>query len=330
MLLLSAALLLFHAHLCLAKFPRTYPRPERPAFRTLVAGKPASGAGDPGYIKSSLGTQFVNGSTPAARGRNNQSSSIAPRDGREALSEFQAGVVYMMDIDVGTPRQTITVIVDTGSYELFLNPNCARAADQTYCAAAGHYYPAESSTAKNLSSRYYVSFGTGGYWINMTSFGYTAPGGSAVTMTAAGFSRIMLVDSGSTYSYIDADLVAALAKQFSATIDDSGVYYVSCSYLDVDGYVHFGFNNGAMVINAKYSDFIVDFGSRCALGVQPADAGVNTWVLGATFIRSAYIVFDQLYDAIWLANYQPCGGSLVTDLTENAGNQLWTELYGGC
>lgn len=98
MLLLSAALLLLHAHLCLAKFPRTYPRPERPAFRTLVAGKPANGAGDPGYIKSSLGTQFVNGSTPAARGRNNQSSSsIAPRDGREALSEFQAGVVYMMD-----------------------------------------------------------------------------------------------------------------------------------------------------------------------------------------------------------------------------------------
>ncbi|KAI0155666.1 aspartic peptidase domain-containing protein [Pestalotiopsis sp. NC0098] len=448
MLLLSAALLLLHIHLCLAKFPRTYPRPERPAFHTLVAGKPANGAGDPGYIKSSLGTQFVNGSTPAARGRNNnnRSSSIVPRDGREALSEFQAGVVYMMDIDVGTPRQTITVIVDTGSYELFLNPNCARAADQTYCAAAGHYYPAESSTVKNLSSRYYVSFGTGGYvgsyfsdtlwfgddywpvsslqfgvsddsdyvwagiiglgygqrfntnyptlldllvsqgyinvpifslsvgsqgngdseiivggvdshkyigwleplelypppetqeaewksaqyWINMTSFGYTAPGGSAVTMTAAGFSRIMLVDSGSTYSYIDADLVAALAKQFSATIDESGVYYVSCSYLDVDGYVHFGFNNGAMVINAKYSDFIVDFGSRCALGVQPADAGVNTWVLGATFIRSAYIVFDQLYDAIWLANYQPCGGSLVTDLTENAGNQLWTELYGGC
>ncbi|ETS85667.1 hypothetical protein PFICI_03692 [Pestalotiopsis fici W106-1] len=439
MLLLSAVILLLNVHISLAKFIRTYPRPEKPAFHTLVAGKPSKGAGDPGYIKSSLGTQFVD-SRPSNR------STIAQRDGREALSEFQAGVVYMMDIDVGTPRQTLTVIVDTGSYELFLNPNCDRAADQTYCAAAGHYYPSLSSTAKNLSSRYYVSFGTGGYvgsyfsdtlwfgddywpvsslqfgvsddsdyvwagilglgygsrfntnyptlldllvsqgyinvpifslsvgsqgngdseiivggvdshkyigwleplelypppetqeeewksaqyWINMTSFGYTLPGGSAVTMTANGFSRIMMVDSGSTYSYIDADLVAALAKQFSATIDDSGVYYVSCKYLDMDGYVHFGFNNGAMVINAKYSDFIVDFGTRCALGVQPADAGVNTWVLGATFIRSAYIVFDQLYDAIWLANYQPCGGSLVTDLTENAGNQLWTELYGGC
>lgn len=101
-----------------------------------------------------------------------------------------------------------------------------------------------------------------------------------------------MVDTGSTYSYIDADLVAALAKQFSATIDDSGVYYVSCDYLKADGYVHFGFNHGNMVINAKYSDFIVDFGTRCALGVQPADAGVNTWVLGSTFIRSAYSKFQ--------------------------------------
>lgn len=97
-----------------------------------------------------------------------------------------------------------------------------------------------------------------------------------------------MIDSGSTYSYIDADIVATLAQQFSATIDVQGVYYVSCKYLEMDGYVHFGFNHGNMVINAKYSDFVVDFGSRCALGVQPADAGVNTWVLGTTFIRSAY------------------------------------------
>lgn len=104
----------------------------------------------------------------------------------------------------------------------------------------------------------------------------------------------MMVDSGSTYSYIDADLVAALAQQFSATIDEAGVYYVSCKYLTMDGYVHFGFNHGNIVINAKYSDFVVDFGSRCALGVQPADAGVNTWVLGATFIRSAYSQYHFL------------------------------------
>jgi hypothetical protein len=56
----------------------------------------------------------------------------------------------------------------------------------------------------------------------------------------------------------------------------------------MDGYVNFGFNHGNMIINATYHDFIISFGSTCALGVQPADAGVNTWVLGDTFIRAAY------------------------------------------
>jgi hypothetical protein len=37
-----------------------------------------------------------------------------------------------------------------------------------------------------------------------------------------------------------------------------------------------------------------------------------------------------MYDTIWLANYEPCGSSVITDLTENAGNQLWSQLYGGC
>lgn len=126
------------------------------------------------------------------------------------------------------------------------------------------------------------------YWVNLTSLGYSAPGHSTMTITDSSFSRIMMIDSGSTYSYIDADLVAVIAQQLGATIDERGVYYVPCALRDVDGYVNFGFNNGNMVINAKYRDFIVSFGDVCALGVQPADAGVNTWVLGDTFIRSAY------------------------------------------
>lgn len=108
------------------------------------------------------------------------------------------------------------------------------------------------------------------------------------TMTDGNFSRAMMIDSGSTYSYIDADLVTTLAKEFGATINEQGVYYVPCSLRQQPGYVHFGFNHGNMIINATYSDFIVNFGDMCALGVQPADVGVNTWVLGDTFIRSAY------------------------------------------
>ncbi|ORY56840.1 aspartic peptidase domain-containing protein, partial [Pseudomassariella vexata] len=346
------------------------------------------------------------------------------RWGWEPLLEFQAGIVYIMEIDIGTPSQTIKVIVDTGSFELFINPNCDRAADQNFCIDSGHYDPTRSSTARNLTTRYYVTFGTGGflgtyfsdtlwfdwpvtdlqmgvssdsdyvwaglvglgygqrfntkyptlidllvtqgyiqvpifslgigsegggysdiilggvdyhkysgwlepldiypppasqmdqwhqaqYWVNLTSLGFTPPGQPTMALTSSDFSRIMLIDTGSTYSYIDADLVATLAQQFSATIDEQGVYYVPCRFRDMDGYVNFGFNRGNMVINVKYADFVINFGSQCALGVQPADAGVATWVLGDTFIRGAYIVFDQQNDAIWLANYEPCGSGLA-------------------
>lgn len=133
------------------------------------------------------------------------------------------------------------------------------------------------------------------YWVNLTSLAHSRPDQQAEDqLTPGGFARTMLLDTGSTFSYMGADVVAALAAQFGATLDDEqGIYYVSCSYDDDDqdgsgGYVHFGFNQGGVVIDVRYADFVVDLGGRCALGVQPADAGAATWVLGDTFIRGAY------------------------------------------
>jgi hypothetical protein len=87
MLFYTAALLLLNLHICWAGFVRTYPRPEKPAIHPMVAGKASKGAGHPGYVKSSLATQFVT----------SRSRQIEYRSGREPLSEFQAGIVYMMN-----------------------------------------------------------------------------------------------------------------------------------------------------------------------------------------------------------------------------------------
>ncbi|KAK6845727.1 Candidapepsin-1 [Apiospora arundinis] len=390
-------------------------------------------------------------------------AALARRWGRLPLSLYESGIVYLMDVNLGSPGQTMEVVVDTASYELYVNPDCARAANPTFCASAGRYDATGSSTSENLTTRFGVSFGSGGYagtyfcdtltlgddywpvtnqqfgvatasayvwagmiglgygngyntqyptmldrmveenyisqrvfsvglggessgnsdiifggvdyhkfegwmepveiwpspteqmeqfgqvgyWINLTSFGHTRPGEqSSQQLTPTGFTQKMLLDTGSTFSYMGADIVAALAQQFDATMDEQqGIYYVSCSYLDDEdedddddddddgedtGHVHFGFNQGSVAIDVKYEDFIVDLGGRCALGVQPADVGATSWVLGDTFIRGAYIVFDQYYDAVWLANYRPCGEEAVADLGEDPGEQLWTEIYGGC
>ena len=192
------------------------------------------------------------------------------------------------------------------------------------------------------------------YSINLTSFGFTGPGASEVTLTDANFARSMLIDTGSTFTYLDADLVAAVAQALNAWIDEAGVYYVDCDLRYEDGSVSFGFNRGNMVIRVSYADFIVDFGTYCALGVQPADLGVASWVLGNSFIRAAYstltllliyrlsrcvfenlmpglVVFDQMNDAIWLAQYVPwCDSDDISDLTTNAGRELWLDFTGLC
>ncbi|KAK4231904.1 Candidapepsin-1 [Podospora fimiseda] len=132
------------------------------------------------------------------------------------------------------------------------------------------------------------------YWVNVTSVGMTKPGENPIIYTPRDtFSMPTLIDTGSTLSYIREDLVATIGQQFQATVDNAGNYFVDCSYRDLPGTVDFGFNRGGMVINVRYKDFIYQQvpGSKCMLGVQPADVGSTNYVLGDTFIRGAYCRF---------------------------------------
>ncbi|KAI0512915.1 aspartic peptidase domain-containing protein [Xylaria bambusicola] len=428
------------------------------------------------HISAALQSQILYSVNTSDR----DSSRVAPAWQREGLAGFGVGTVYMLDrpsvsfsfsfshllfqalnaleltnhlldnvVEIGTPQQRISLILDTGSSTTFVDPDCVRAADPDACRKYGHYDTSASITALALDKYFAAQFGTGymegswyndtiyvgqdklplprsrigvniwstylwagilgvsygmrwntayptlldqlvqlayievpifslevgmqgngslqsgsivfggvnrwkyrgylepvqiwpnpsdqkdqlhqvGYSINLTSFGFTRPGQSEVTLTSDDFARTMLIDTGSTFTYLDADLVAAVAQALNAWIDEEGVYYVNCELRSEDGFVSFGFNRGNMVIRVSYADFIVDFDTYCALGVQPADLGVASWVLGNSFIRAAYIVFDQMNDAIWLAQYMTCDSDDISDLTVNAGRELWLDYTGLC
>ncbi|KAI3323980.1 aspartic peptidase domain-containing protein [Xylariaceae sp. AK1471] len=432
---------------CLAGFIPSQPRPDINE-RTNRTGEQREQSGSR-HLRATLHTQTVDVANISVAEPSNSSRS-SPGWQREGLVGFGAGTVYMLDFEIGTPKQKISLILDTGSFTTLVDPDCTRAADTGACQKYGYYNTTKSSTSRPLNAYFAAQFGTGymegswyndtiyigqdklplphsrigvniwstylwagilgvsygvswntpyptlldllvqlgyievpifslgvgtqderspdqpgdivfggvdrwkyrgylepieiwphpsdqkelfqqvGYWINMTSFGYTKPGEPEVTLTSKDFARSMLIDSGSTFTYLDADLVSVVAKAFNAWIDERGVYYVDCGLRSKDGYVHFGFNNGNMVIQVSYADFIVNFDTYCALGVQPADVGVATWVLGNSFIRAAYIVFDQQNDAIWLAQYMPCDSDDISDLTSNAGDELWLDLTGLC
>ncbi|KAK4161711.1 Candidapepsin-1 [Cladorrhinum sp. PSN259] len=348
------------------------------------------------------------------------------RWGWTSLEEL-GGIAYIIQLEIGTPPQKVRVFVDTGSYELWVNPRCSTSASAQLCQSYGAYFPSKSNSATHIGGDFSVTYGTGAvrgsywsdvmsiamfqipavqfavaddsnytfagilglgyaygysveyptvlnlmvswgminapifslglggdgdgfseiifgginrwkfagplspvkiwppvskqdprwvqYWVNVTSVGMTKPGEDGIIYTPRDtFNMPTLIDTGSTLSYIREDLVATIGQQFQATVDNSGNYFVDCKYRDIPGTVDFGFNRGGMVINVRYKDFIYQQapGGRCMLGVQPADAGSTNYVLGDTFIRGAYLVFDQQSDTVWMNQYYNCGDGVVT------------------
>ncbi|KAI0885106.1 acid protease [Annulohypoxylon maeteangense] len=431
--------------LCLSASLKDFPQLYGPRSWSRLAG--GNNTADSGrHIRAKLQSQKINNVTGGAVSTYG-TSKISDRSPREPLARYGAGIVYMLELDIGTPGQKVSAILDTGSYTLLLDPDCKQAADPEACQTYGFYDTAQSSTAKSLNGWFSGQFGTGfmqgvwysdtayvgldylplpnlrigvskwsqyiwagvlgvsygkawntayqtlldlivfqnyievpifsvgvgyqgggspsdiifggvdrkkyrgylepleiypypeqqlklfdqvGYRVNLTSLAVTPPGENETMLTGSNFERNVLIDSGSTYTYLDANLVAIIAKTLNANTDEHGVYRVPCENRDLDGSVNFGFNFFNMVIRVNYADFIVDFDSYCALGVQPIDHSDSTWVLGTSFIRAAYLVFDQLNNAVWIAQYLPCGDDGVEDLTKDAGRQLWLEVTGLC
>ncbi|KAF7563920.1 hypothetical protein G7046_g183 [Stylonectria norvegica] len=146
------------------------------------------------------------------------------------------------------------------------------------------------------------------YWVNLDSISLTLDDGT----TAPVLSQVqaVLLDSGATVSALPGNIVDAIVAVFPTTRpnDGSQFYEVDCSVIDLEGTVDFTFGN--TVIKIPYADFIwqrPDVG-LCLLGVTKDD---EFPVLGDTFLRAAYVVYDWDNRNIHLANNEDCGSNLI-------------------
>lgn len=91
-------------------------------------------------------------------------------------------------VDIGTPPQSVYVQLDTGSFELWVNPTCTNlgTADQTFCKAIGFYNTASSTTVENLGTQKVLKYGIGSANITYVKDDITLPG-SPTPMTDVQF-----------------------------------------------------------------------------------------------------------------------------------------------
>ncbi|TGJ88457.1 hypothetical protein E0Z10_g285 [Xylaria hypoxylon] len=76
----------------------------------------------------------------------------------------RADVAYYAKLNIGTPPQPVFVQLDTGSFELWVNPNCTTlqgTSDVRFCRAVGHYDPSLSSSSVELTKTKSLRYGIG-------------------------------------------------------------------------------------------------------------------------------------------------------------------------
>ncbi|KAI2642489.1 aspartic peptidase domain-containing protein [Xylaria nigripes] len=162
------------------------------------------------------------------------------------------------------------------------------------------------------------------YWINMVSLSISPP--NEQTKQYPDASMPAFFDSGATLTMLPPSLVSAIAADFGAVATDStGLYPVDCKFNDRPGTLDFTF--ASVTIRVPYREAVqkVDtvLGSKCYLGIAPSDDFV---LLGDTFLRSAYAVFDQTNNAIHLAQYTNCGSKELEITTQ----MDWATIKGDC
>jgi len=134
----------------------------------------------------------------------------------------------------------------------------------------------------------------------------------------------VLLDSGSSLTYLPDSMVQSIYSAVGAQFDaDEGAAYVPCSLANDSRNLTFTFSSPSISVemNELVLDLVTTGGRRptfqngvtaCLFGIAPAGQGTN--VLGDTFLRSAYVVYDMDNNQVSLAqtrfNSSSDGGSI--------------------
>ncbi|KAL1979536.1 hypothetical protein VTN96DRAFT_5598 [Rasamsonia emersonii] len=132
-------------------------------------------------------------------------------------------------------------------------------------------------------------------------------GSTSNTYRSDSLPAAVLLDSGSSLTYLPDSLVQSIYNDLEVNYDSSsGTGYVPCSMVNQDINLNFTFSGPSIPVGIN--ELVLDPGTgltfsdgtaACVFGIAPA--GDSTAVLGDTFLRSAYVVYDLENNEISLA-----------------------------
>lgn len=148
--------------------------------------------------------------------------------------------------------------------------------------------------------------------VALTSISATSPSGSD-TLTASDFAVAAILDSGTSLTYLPDNVAKVVFEEFGASYNRNLGYTIPCTIANVQGSLNFGFGgpNGP-VIKVPISELVFPLTDdknnpityrngqqACGLGLD--SAGDGPVLLGDTFLRSAYVVYDLHNNRIGIA-----------------------------
>jgi hypothetical protein len=153
--------------------------------------------------------------------------------------------------------------------------------------------------------------------VELTSLKASSSSGND-SLTSLNFPIDVVLDSGTTFSYLPQDLAEQVWKEVGVVYVDvggQGAPLLPCDLQNNNGYFEFGFGgNGGPAIRVGMDELVVDLSSgdpplfdsgtykgraACQFGIQNFSS--DPFLLGDTFLRSAYVVYDLQNNEIALA-----------------------------
>ncbi|KAI0179049.1 aspartic peptidase domain-containing protein [Hypoxylon sp. FL1284] len=216
-------------------------------------------------------------------------------------------------------------LTNTNAYSLWLNDLDASTGNILFGGIDTEKYQGDLTRIniyKDSTSQAFTSF-----TVAMTSLQAVSSSGSD-SLSSTAFPIPVVLDSGTTFSYLPTDLAEQVWREVGAVYySEYQVPLLPCEMENSQGHFGFGFGgSGGPVINITMDELVMSLAdgdpytfpsgpnrgkAACQFGLQNVTG--DTFLLGDTFLRSAYVVYDLENNEIALAptDFNATGSNVV-------------------